>query len=403
MVLHLKIFVLGFSLLVTNCKPSKSVVSISSEDTIPSIQPIKVGAAQLELYLPQLKDKTIALVVNQTSTIGNQHLVDSLLTHGINIKTIFAPEHGFREMADAGAKITDAKDPKTQLPIVSLYGTKRKPTPADLKDIDLIIFDIQDVGARFYTYISSMHYVMEACAENNVDFMVLDRPNPNGHYVDGPILDTAFRSFVGMHPIPVVHGMTVGEYAKMINGESWLKKGVQCNLEVIPCENYTHQTFYEVPIKPSPNLPNARAIYLYPSLCFFEGTVVNEGRGTNKQFQVYGDPKSTIGDYEYIPVAMPGAQSPKHQNKLCRGFDLSNIPLDSLQAQKQLNLNYLITFYMAYPEPDQFFNNFFDKLAGNAILRKQIIAGNSEAEIRATWQEGLTNFKKIRAKYLIYP
>lgn len=403
MVLHLKIFVLGFSLLVTNCKPSKSVVSINSEDTIPSIQPIKVGAAQLELYLPQLKDKTIALVVNQTSTIGNQHLVDSLLTHGINIKTIFAPEHGFREMADAGAKIADARDPKTQLPIVSLYGAKRKPTPADLKDIDLIIFDIQDVGARFYTYISSMHYVMEACAENNVDFMVLDRPNPNGHYVDGPILDTAFSSFVGMHPIPVVHGMTIGEYAKMVNGEGWLNKGVQCDLEVIPCQNYTHQTFYEVPIKPSPNLPNARAIYLYPSLCFFEGTVVNEGRGTNKQFQVYGDPKSTIGDYEYIPVAMPGAQSPKHQNKLCRGFDLSNIPLDSLQAQKQLNLNYLITFYRAYPEPDQFFNNFFDKLAGNAILRQQIVAGNNEGEIRATWQEGLANFKKIRAKYLIYP
>lgn len=244
---------------------------------------------------------------------------------------------------------------------------------------------------------------MEACAENNVDFMVLDRPNPNGHYVDGPILDTAFSSFVGMHPIPVVHGMTIGEYAKMVNGEGWLNKGVQCDLEVIPCQNYTHQTFYEVPIKPSPNLPNARAIYLYPSLCFFEGTVVNEGRGTNKQFQVYGDPKSTIGDYEYIPVAMPGAQSPKHQNKLCRGFDLSNIPLDSLQAQKQLNLNYLITFYRAYPEPDQFFNNFFDKLAGNAILRQQIVAGNNEGEIRATWQEGLANFKKIRAKYLIYP
>lgn len=403
MVLHLKIFVLSFSLLVTNCKPSKSVVSISSEDTIPSIQPIKVGAAQLELYLPQLKDKTIALVVNQTSTIGNQHLVDSLLTLGIHIKTIFAPEHGFREMADAGAKIADARDPKTQLPIVSLYGAKRKPTPADLKDIDLIIFDIQDVGARFYTYISSMHYVMEACAENNVDFMVLDRPNPNGHYVDGPILDTAFSSFVGMHPIPVVHGMTIGEYAKMVNGEGWLNKGVQCDLEVIPCQNYTHQTFYEVPIKPSPNLPNARAIYLYPSLCFFEGTVVNEGRGTNKQFQVYGAPKSTIGDYEYTPVAMPGAQSPKHQNKLCKGFDLSNIPLDSLQAQQQLNLNYLITFYRAYPEPDQFFNNFFDKLAGNAILRQQIIAGNSEAEIRATWQEGLAKFNKIRVKYLIYP
>ncbi len=403
MVLHLKIFVASFLFMATNCKPIQTAVPSTPESTASTEHELKVGAAQLDLYLPSIKNKTIALVVNQTSTIGNQHLVDSLLSLGIQIKTIFAPEHGFREMADAGAKIADARDPKTKLPIISLYGEKRKPTPADLKGIDLILFDIQDVGARFYTYISSMHYVMEACAENNVGFMVLDRPNPNGHYMDGPVLDTAFRSFVGMHPIPVVHGMTIGEYAKMVNGEKWLKEGIQCNLDVVPCQSYTHQTFYEVPIKPSPNLPNARSIYLYPSLCFFEGTVVNEGRGTNKQFQVYGDPKSIIGGYEYTPIAMPGAQSPKHQNKLCRGFDLSNIPLDTLQAQQRINLSYLIEFYAAYPEKSKFFNSFFDKLAGNATLKQQIIQGMSEAAIRATWQKGLDAFTEIRAKYLLYP
>ncbi|MEO1257825.1 MAG: DUF1343 domain-containing protein [Bacteroidota bacterium] len=367
-------------------------------------QKISVGAANTELYLPKIKDKNIALVVNQTSMIGNSHLVDSLLKLNISIKKIFAPEHGFRGHADAGEKVKDGIDVQTNLPIVSLYGKKKKPLPEDLIDIDLIVFDIQDVGARFYTYISSMSYLMEACAELDIPLLILDRPNPNGHYVDGPVLKKGFESFVGLHPVPVVHGMTVGEYAQMVNGEGWLKDGIKCALEIIKCNNYDHTKFYELPIKPSPNLPNMRSIYLYPSICFFEGTQVSVGRGTDKQFQVLGAPEHPDGNFEFTPVSMPGAKYPKHENKMCRGYDLTEIDLSKLKSLPQLNLNYLIDFYQNYKNKNRFFNEnlFFDKLAGNDELRKQLIAGKSENEIRESWQKALNTFKKTRNKYLLY-
>jgi len=365
---------------------------------------VKVGAARIAQYYDLINNKSIALVVNQTSMIGNTHLADTLLSIGIDVKAIFAPEHGFRGKADAGEKVVDGIDTKTGIPLLSLYGKNKKPKPAQLADIDLVIFDIQDVGARFYTYISTMHYVMEACAENGVEVLVLDRPNPNGHYVDGPILEVDYQSFVGMHPIPVVHGMTIAEYAQMVNGEGWLKDGIKCQLTTIPCANYNHETLYELPIKPSPNLPNNRSIYLYPSLCFFEGTTVSVGRGTNMQFQVYGHPDLAEGAYSFTPQPMDGAKYPKHDGKTCRGFDLTQLSLKALKAEKGLNLSYLINAYQNMPKSEEFFlkSLFFDKLAGGSKLRKQIIAGKSEAEIKATWQRGLNKFKKIRAKYLLY-
>lgn len=384
--------------LTASCTTVASTFSTTKADT----NTIVVGAAQLDQLLPQLENKTVALLVNQTSTIGATHLVDTLLHHDIRIQTIFAPEHGFRGTADAGAKIKDGKDAKTGLPIRSLYGKKRKPSPADLAGINLILFDIQDVGARFYTYISSMHYMMEACAEQGVKFIVLDRPNPNGHYVDGPILDTAYQSFVGMHPVPIVHGMTVGEYAEMINGEGWLANGVQCDLAVIPCQNYDHNTFYELPIKPSPNLPNARSIYLYPSLCFFEGTPFSAGRGTNTQFQIFGHPDFTLGNYEFTPQSMPGAKYPKHEEKVCKGINLTTLPIQDLQQQKQLDLSYLLLAYQGFEKKEDFFNSFFKLLAGGETLQAQIEVGRSEEEIRASWQTGLDTFRQVRAKYLIY-
>ncbi len=400
MILYLKVFVAIFFLLVANCDSGEP-----SQDSIKKLKNknIVVGAASIEVYLPKLKDKTIGMIVNQTSVIGKTHLVDSLLSLGVSIKTIFAPEHGFRGTASAGAKIEDGKDSKTGLPITSLYGKKRKPSSQDLAGIDVILFDIQDVGARFYTYISSMHYVMEACAENQVHFIVLDRPNPNGNYVDGMILDPEYSSFVGMHPVPIVHGMTIGEYAQMINREGWLNNGVRCELEVVKCQNYKHSLPYNLPIKPSPNLPNNRAVYLYPSLCFFEGTIVNAGRGTNKQFQVYGAPKSTLGDFDYTPISMAGAKYPKHENQLCKGFDLSNVSEEALFKEQELNLNYLIDFYRAYPDKANFFNNFFDKLAGEKKLREQIVAGKYANEIRESWQAELDTFKVLREEYLLYP
>ncbi len=297
---------------------------------------------QTEKYLPLLKGKNIALVVNQTSVIQNTHLVDSLLSHKLRIKTIFAPEHGFRGEADAGAHVANGIDKKTNLPIISLYGNNKKPTSAQLKGIDLIIFDIQDVGARFYTYISTMHYVMEACAENGIPLLILDRPNPNGMYVDGPVLDMKFQSFVGMHPIPVLHGLTVAELAKMINGEKWLKDSAQCELVNITCENYTHQTTYSLPIKPSPNLPNDQAIALYPSLCFFEGTIVSVGRGTEMPFQLYGHPSWKTA-YSFTPISTAGASSPPYQNQRCYGYNLENTSTDGF------TLSYLIQAYQNTP------------------------------------------------------
>lgn len=385
-----------------NCGNSKQV-TVTPE--LPESEAIIVGAARLDAYLPLIQGKKVALVVNQTSTIGNTHLVDTLLSSGVVIEAVFSPEHGFRGKADAGEKITDGKDPQTGVSLVSLYGKKRKPGAEDLEGLDWIIFDIQDVGARFYTYISTMHYVMEACAEYNVPFMVLDRPNPNGHYVDGPILDPDYQSFVGMHPIPVVHGMTVGEYAQMINGEGWLPKGIKCQLKVVTCENYNHQTSYELPIKPSPNLPNIRSIYLYPSLCFFEGTVASVGRGTNTQFQVYGHPDyPQDAPHIFMPVSMEGATNPKLKNQLCKGFDLTKRAPEEIWAEARINLSYLIDFYQNFPNKNEFFleNKWIDKLAGGSHLREQIIAGKTEAEIRTSWQPGLEAFKQVRTKYLLY-
>ena len=364
----------------------------------------------IDEYLPMLQNKRIGIVGNQSSLISNfsgntseekkyTHLVDSLLALEINIIRVFAPEHGFRGTADAGETVKDGKDPQTSLPIISLYGDNKKPTQDQLKDIDILVFDLQDVGARFYTYISSLHYVMEASAENNIPLIVLDRPNPNGHYIDGPVLNPRHQSFVGMHPVPVVHGLTMGEYAKMINGEKWLKNEVQCDLKVIKLQNYDHQTIYSLPVKPSPNLPNDRAINLYPSLCFFEGTNVNAGRGTNTQFQVFGSPflNKTVFGYTYTPQSMEGAKNPKHLGKLCYGKDLTNYP-----KMDRINLSWLIEAYNNTSDKSQFFNPFFTKLAGGTELQKQIENGLSEEKIRESWLENLEKFKTDREKYLLY-
>ena len=385
--------------LKTGNEPIEEVIDEATVDLS-----VQVGAIQLEEYLSILKGKNVALLVNQTSTVNETHLVDTLLQKGITIKKIFAPEHGFRGQADAGEKVKDGKDAKTGIPLISLYGKNKKPSVEQLKGIDIVVFDIQDVGARFYTYISSMSYVMEACAENNIDFMVLDRPNPNGHFVDGPVLKKEYQSFVGLHQVPVVHGMTVGEYAQMVNNEGWLKGGVKCNLIVIKCENYDHKTFYELPIKPSPNLPNNRSIYLYPSLCFFEGTIASAGRGTDKQFQICGHPDFKQGDFTFTPKPMPGAKYPKFDGEECNGYDLTKLELEEFQEMGRLNLRYLMHFYKNFDNKKDFFleNKFFDKLAGSATLRWQIINGKSEEEIRNSWQKDLNDFKKIRAKYLLY-
>jgi len=387
---------------------------------------IIVGANQTEAYLPLLKGKRVGIVANQTSVIFKDqnpkpktqnlsytHLVDSLIALKVNVKTVFAPEHGFRGTADAGELIKDGIDTKTGVPIVSLYGANKKPKLEQLKEtkkyasdinegvtqIDIMVFDLQDVGARFYTYISTLHYVMEACAEANIPVLILDRPNPNGHYIDGPILEMENKSFVGMHPIPVVYGMTIGEYAQMINGEKWLKNGIQCELKVIPIKNYTHQMSYSLPIKPSPNLPNDASINLYPSLCFFEGTNVSVGRGTNTQFQVFGSPflDKTIFTYSFTPKPNEGAKQPPFQDKVCYGMNLAHV-----KNVSNLNLNWLLSAYKNTKNKAEFFTPFFTKLAGTKKLQQQIEAGLSEEVIKASWQQGLESFKKTRNKYLLY-
>jgi len=362
------------------------------------------AAERAKLYLPLLKEKRIALVVNHSSLVGKSHLLDHLLKHDIKVQIIFAPEHGFRGKADAGAHIKNSKDRQTGLPIISLYGKHKKPTKEDLKGIDLILFDIQDVGVRFYTYLSTLHYIMEAGAEQQLPVMVLDRPNPNGHYIDGPVLQKKYRSFVGLHPVPVVYGMTIGEYAKMINGERWLKGGKRAKLTVIPLKNYTHQSVYSLPVKPSPNLPNDRAVSLYPSLAFFEGTVVSAGRGTKKPFQLYGTPRYQIKKFSFVPKSRPGAKYPKFKSKRCYGVDLSKTDMKKERAKQKLNLGYLKDAYANTPDKKGFFLNgkFFDKLAGTEQLRKQIRSGVSEKTIRKSWEKDLVKFKKIRKKYLLY-
>lgn len=360
------------------------------------------GAAQFDRYSDLLKGKSVAIVANQTSMVNDRHLVDFLLEKGISIKAIFAPEHGFRNLADAGEEISDGKDKQTGLQVLSLYGKHVKPTADDLKGVDVVLFDIQDVGTRFYTYISTLHYVVEACAENNIKCIVLDRPNPNGFYFDGNVLDTTYRSFVGMDPVPIVHGMTVGEYARMINGEGWLKNGVQCDLEVITCKNYNHSILYELPVKPSPNLPNQNSIYLYPSLCFFEGTNVSLGRGTEFPFQVYGAPELPDRGFSFTPQSVPGAKNPPFLGKKCFGTDLRNATRDKLVPSSGLNLDWVIKAYNDYPDKTKFFTKYFDVLAGGPVLREQIQRGMTSIQIRETWKEGLLAFGKIREKYLLY-
>ncbi len=360
------------------------------------------GAYQVDQYIPLIEGKTVAVVANQTSMVGKTHLVDNLQGIGIKVKTIFAPEHGFRDLADAGETITDGKDPKTGIPLISLYGKHLKPTPEDLKGIDVVLFDIQDVGVRFYTYISTLHYVLEACAENNVKCIVLDRPNPNGFYFDGNIADTAYRSFVGMDPVPIVHGMTTGEYARMLNGEGWLKNGVKCDLTVIKCKDYTHKTYYELPVKPSPNLPNQTSVYLYPSICFFEGTNISLGRGTAFPFQVFGSPKLPDRGFSFTPASVPGAKNPPLLGEVCYGTDLRNAIKDKLVPSPKINLEWVISAYRDYPEKDKFFTSYFDVLASGPALREQIQKGLTAEEIRASWQEGLKKFGEVRAKYLLY-
>ncbi len=351
-------------------------------------------------YLPLLQHKRVGIITNQTGVIGQEHLVDYLLKQNVTIVTIFSPEHGFRGEADAGEKVQDGKDIQTGLPIVSLYGNNKKPTAKQLADLDILLFDIQDVGVRFYTYISTLHYIMEAAAENNKKVIVLDRPNPNAHYIDGPVLEKGNESFIGMHPVPVVYGMTIGEYATMINGEKWLTNGVQADLTVITMDHYTHETVYDLPIKPSPNLPNAQSISLYPSLCFFEGTTVSVGRGTDFPFQVYGAPYLK-GDFQFTPQPNERAKHPKNQGKVNYGKDLRNYP-----RLNRLHLSWLIEAReQNRPLPNFFWlkSNFIDLLAGTKKLQQQIDQGLSEDEIRASWQPDLEQFKKTRLNYLLYP
>ena len=350
----------------------------------------------------RLKGKKIAIVSNQTTVIFKEdgtytHLVDSLNTLGIQIEKVFSPEHGFRGEADASEVVLNGVDVKTGIPIVSLYGKNKKLSKEQLENVDLVIFDIQDVGVRFYTYISTMHYVMEACAENNIPVIVLDRPNPNGHYIDGPTLEIEHKSFVGMHPVPLVYGMTIGEYAKIINGENWLKNNVKCDLTIIPLKNYTHQTPYSLPIRPSPNLPNDLSVNLYPSLGFFEGTIINAGRGTENQFQQYGAPFFPKSDFSYTPQPNFGSKYPKHQDKLCYGVDLKNV-----ERLNSVTIKYIIDAYNKTPKTEKFFGATFTVHAGNLELEKQLKDGLSAQRIHNSWQPAIEEFKKVRLKYLMY-
>ena len=370
--------------------------------TVGFSQQIRTAAEQAELYLPLLQGKKVGVVGNQTSILpqsNSKHLVDFLLENQVNVVKVFVPEHGFRGTADAGEKVDNSVDAKTGLPIVSLYGNNKKPSTDQLKDLDILVFDLQDVGVRFFTYISTLHYVMEACAEQGKPLLLLDRPNPNGNYVDGPLLKKGFESFVGMHPIPIVHGLSMGELARMINGEKWLKGGVQADLTVIPVANWNHALPYELPVKPSPNLPNTLSIRLYPSTCLFEGTEVSLGRGTYFPFQVYGYPAATFGDFTFTPVSIDGmSKTPPHQDKLCYGRDLRTESLT-----QPFTLSYLLEAYGRSGMQEKFFNSYFNTLVGTDELKGQILAGKTEAEIRETWQQGLKDYAILRSKYLIYP
>lgn len=383
--------------------PAKLAIIAFTIATFFASAQVKTGAGQTEKYLDLLRDKNVGLTANHTSRINDVHLLDSLLAEGIMVKKIFSPEHGFRGDQGAGKKIRNNIDPKTRIPIISLYGNHKKPASKDLKGLDIMVFDIQDVGCRFYTYISTLHYVMEACAENDLPLLVLDRPNPNGFYIDGPVLEKEYASFVGMHPVPIVYGMTIGEYARMINGEKWLNNNLSCELKVIPLKNYTHDTLFELPVSPSPNLPTREAVYLYPSLALFEGTVVSVGRGTQQPFEVIGFPGFSQGNYTFTPQSIPGkAANPPYQGRQCRGFLLTNFAREYILNSSELYLYWLTGFYKFYDGEKDFFTPFFDKLAGTDQLRKKIIRGWSVDKIKASWQDDLNVFKTTRKKYLLY-
>ncbi|MCX6248557.1 MAG: DUF1343 domain-containing protein [Bacteroidetes bacterium] len=364
---------------------------------------VRCGAERTALYYPLLKHKNIAVVANAASVVGKVNVVDTLLHSGLRVEKIFCPEHGFRVFADAGQSIKNALDSATKLPVVSLYGKKKKPDPADLKEIDIVVFDIQDVGVRFYTYLSTLSYMMEACSQANIPMMVFDRPNPNGFYVDGPVMDSSQFSFVGLHPVPVVYGMTIGEYARMINEEGWLKDRMICDLQVIPLENYTHQTPCTLTVNPSPNLTSMNAVYLYPSLCLFEGTIISVGRGTPWPFEIYGHPDFKGFSFEFIPQTVKGFASPLYNSQLCRGLDLRDFYKTHPKLFGRINLSWLIMAYKNLGSEPRFFNDFFDRLAGTSDLRIQIMEGKTEQEIRMGWQEGLEKFRVTRKKYLLYP
>jgi uncharacterized protein YbbC (DUF1343 family) len=406
-------FVIIMSAIYCSCY-SKQPQGLAQDNNTPTSrsEKIKTGADQIEKYISYLKGKRIGMLANQTSIIGNKHLVDSFKTLGINIVKVFGPEHGFRGNASAGAKVADEVDQATGIPVISLYGAKNKPSLQDLADVDVMLYDLQDVGCRFYTNINALVRFMEACAENGKELIILDRPNPNAYFVDGPILDMNLKSGIGMFPIPISHGLTIGEFAQMANGEGWLTNKMKCKIKIITVANYNHDMPYTLPVKPSPNLNTQQSVMLYPSLCLFEGTVISQGRGTYFPFTVLGNP-DLKGKYSFsfTPDSIKGmAETPLHMKQVCYGLDLRNYDIDKLYKSKRINIQWMKEMYNAYPNKEKFFDfkqskemGNIDKLAGTTLFKEQIIAGKSENEIRASWEPGLSQFKIMRKKYLLYP
>jgi uncharacterized protein YbbC (DUF1343 family) len=400
-----KIFTIGIILVLASChsKEGNTQVRVSKDLLLVNIDEILTGAERTDLYFPLLEGKSVGIVCNHTSLVKNTHLVDTLINSGFTVKTIFSPEHGFRGDLEAGADILDGKDSRTGVKIISIYGKKKKPDPADLEGIDILLFDIQDVGVRYYTYISTLSLIMEASAERGIPLIVTDRPNPNGFYVDGPVLDTVFRSFVGMHPVPVVYGMTIGEYALMINGEGWQGEK-KCDLNVIPLAGYCHNMIVKLKLKPSPNLPSWQSVYLYPSLCLFEGTMISVGRGTKTPFEIIGHPGFHQGSYIFEPKSIPGvSEHPPYEGQVCYGLYLAGYAENFSKNEYHFTLQWLTGMHEFFKDSTAFFIPYFEKLAGNDQLRKDILMGLSEQEIRETWADGLTRFMQTRKKYLLYP
>ena len=403
---------LAFIFLALNFSFCNSLKNQSQHAVDPVNGSIKTGAEQTDKYLPYLKGKRVAIMANPTTIIGKTHLVDSLKTLGVNIVKVFGPEHGFRGNASAGAHVADETDPATGIPVISLYGKKNKPTREDLADVDVLIYDLQDVGCRFYTDINALARLMDACHENGKEMLILDRPNPNGYFVDGPVLDMKYKSGIGMFPIPIAHGLTVGEFAQMLNGEGWLPGKVKCTIRIIPVANYTHDMAYTLPVKPSPNLNTQQAIMLYPSTCLYEGIYLNHGRGTYFPFTIIGSPELK-GKYEFsfTPTGIKGmAETPLFIDQVCYGLDLRNVDIEQLRKSKQININWIIELYKAHPYKEKFFDSklsnqmgTIEKLVGSGLFRQQIIDGKSEKEIRDSWEPGLSDYKQMRKKYLLYP